>query len=166
MSTEDTSSQNPPSAELKIAQARIAELERELGQLKVSRSIDDVLAIYSPLLAKLSVAEATEPLHAELREQVRANSMLIADRDHWKTCAQMEFEIRSEIEKENSNLKQGSVEAFMCTVEFDYELGHALSGNKLYPHAEDLKENHKCWQSCGISKVAVSLISEVVPAKY
>ena len=50
---------------------------------------------------------------------------------------------------------------YMCKVDWDWEIGAALGGNKIYPSLEDLKENHKCWEECGVVKVKVSL-EEVV----
>ena len=35
---------------------------------------------------------------------------------------------------------------YMRKVDFDYEVGEALGGNKIYPSLEDLKENHTCWE--------------------
>lgn len=46
---------------------------------------------------------------------------------------------------------------YMDKVDFDYELGEALGGNRVYPSIEDLKKHHSCVKSCGIVKVKISL---------
>ena len=55
---------------------------------------------------------------------------------------------------------------FMCKIDFDCELEHALGGNKVYPSLRDLKENHTCWESCGVVEVEVRLARVVHPDKY
>lgn len=50
---------------------------------------------------------------------------------------------------------------YMCMIEFEDEMGMASGGVRVYPSLEDLKENHDCWQSCGIVKVKVSLVETI-----
>ena len=45
----------------------------------------------------------------------------------------------------------------MCGVDWQHELGEAMGGNVLYPSVDDLKRCMKCWESCGIVKVSVSM---------
>lgn len=47
----------------------------------------------------------------------------------------------------------GYVVGYMCTTNWEYELGAACGGNRIYPSIEDLKENSKCWKQCGITEV-------------
>ena len=47
--------------------------------------------------------------------------------------------------------------AYMCGVDWQHELGEAMGGNVLYPSVDDLKQCMKCWESCGIVKVSVSI---------
>ena len=54
---------------------------------------------------------------------------------------------------ETAEIKYG----YMCKVDFDYELGHALGGACIYPDIEDLIENRNCRKQCGIVKVRVTL---------
>ena len=51
--------------------------------------------------------------------------------------------------------------AYCCKIDFDYEIGEAIGGNKLFPSVEDLLENCKCANHCGIVRVKVT-IDEVV----
>ncbi len=54
---------------------------------------------------------------------------------------------------------------YMCKVGFDWELGHAIGGNKIYPSVEDLKENCRCVEECGIVKVRIELEEVVQESK-
>jgi hypothetical protein len=51
---------------------------------------------------------------------------------------------------------------FMCTVDFEDELGNAAGGNTVFPSLNDLKRNRSCWNSCGVVEVHVSFVREVV----
>ena len=51
---------------------------------------------------------------------------------------------------------------FMCMIDFEDELYRAAGGNKVYASIEDLKENHDCWESCGIVEVRVEYVRTVV----
>ncbi len=51
---------------------------------------------------------------------------------------------------------------FMCQIDFEDELYRASGGNKVYPSIEDLKEDHPCWESCGIVEVRVQYVRTVV----
>ena len=53
---------------------------------------------------------------------------------------------------------------YICKIDWDWELGEALGGSKIYPNIDDLKENHLCWKDCGIVKVKVSF-EEVIDDK-
>ena len=46
---------------------------------------------------------------------------------------------------------------YMCKIDWDFEFGEALGGNKIYPSLADLKQNHDCWERCGVVKVKISL---------
>jgi len=52
---------------------------------------------------------------------------------------------------------------YMCAVDFSFELGEAKGGTKLYASIKDLKENHSCWEECGITKVKVGYVESVAP---
>ena len=58
---------------------------------------------------------------------------------------------------------QGGIKrvGYMCKTDFDYELGHAAGGNRIFATVEDLKEWFPCVDECGIVKVEVSLINNV-----
>lgn len=49
-----------------------------------------------------------------------------------------------------------TVTGYMCMIDWDYELGNAPDGNKIYPSIEALKKEHSCWEECGIVEVTVS----------
>lgn len=51
--------------------------------------------------------------------------------------------------------EDGSVAGYMCSVDWECELGAASGGNRVFPSVEDLKRNHKCWEGCGIVEVKV-----------
>lgn len=51
---------------------------------------------------------------------------------------------------------------FMCQIDFEDELYNAAGGCKVYASIEDLKENHSCWESCGIVEVRVEYVRTVV----
>lgn len=44
---------------------------------------------------------------------------------------------------------------YMCKTDFDFELGYASGGNRVYPSVGDLKECRPCAESCGIVAVKV-----------
>jgi len=46
---------------------------------------------------------------------------------------------------------------YMDKVDFDYELGNAKGGNKVFPSIKDLKENKPCIEECGIVEVEIKL---------
>lgn len=58
-------------------------------------------------------------------------------------------------------LREGTV-GYMCMIDFEDELYRAAGGNIVYPSIEDLKENHDCWESCGIVEVRVEYVRTVV----
>ena len=45
----------------------------------------------------------------------------------------------------------------MCKVAWDYELGNALGGERIFPSEADLISNHKCTDQCGMVEVEVRL---------
>jgi len=54
-----------------------------------------------------------------------------------------------------SNNPDEYVIGYMCKVNWDYEIGNASGGNRIYPSLEDLKRCTKCWKGCGIVEVKV-----------
>lgn len=46
---------------------------------------------------------------------------------------------------------------YMDKVDFDYEIGNAKGGNKVFPSIKDLKENKPCTKECGIVEVEIRL---------
>lgn len=56
----------------------------------------------------------------------------------------------------------GSVIGYMCAIDWEYELGAASKGNRIFPSVDALKRNHACWESCGIVEVRVSFGKVVV----
>jgi len=53
--------------------------------------------------------------------------------------------------------EQGVVTGYMCKVDWDYEIGGASGGNRIYPSINDLRKCRKCVDSCGIVEVEVRL---------
>lgn len=61
--------------------------------------------------------------------------------------------------------KKQSKIGYMCYTAFTWELGEALGGNQIYPSVEDLKENCKCVDECGIIKVKITEVKIVEKGK-
>lgn len=55
------------------------------------------------------------------------------------------------------------VDGYMCRVDWEYELGLASGGNRVYPSLEDIKAHSKCASECGIVKVRVQFVEVVEP---
>ena len=54
---------------------------------------------------------------------------------------------------------------YMCKTDFDYELGYASGGNRVYASVEDLKYYCPCVESCGIVAVKVEYVYTVQDEK-
>jgi len=54
-------------------------------------------------------------------------------------------------------MEERIVVGYMDKVDFDYELGEAIDGNKIFPSVEALTKHKPCTRSCGIVKVEVRL---------
>lgn len=55
---------------------------------------------------------------------------------------------------------------YMCTVDFQHHLRDDQFGARVYPDIESLRENRKCVEQCGITKVRVEFLEEVQPQKF
>ena len=61
---------------------------------------------------------------------------------------------------------------YMCSTDFDFELGNAAGYTKLYPSIEDLKENSPCVTCpdeeypCGIYEVEVRLVKVIKESSF
>lgn len=51
---------------------------------------------------------------------------------------------------------------YMCKTDFEYELGFASGGNRVFSSIEDLKEYLPCWEDCSIVEVEVNYVKTVV----
>lgn len=51
---------------------------------------------------------------------------------------------------------------YMCTIDYECELGYAAGGNTIYPSLDDLKKNHPMWEQCGVVEVKVIFVKNVV----
>lgn len=51
----------------------------------------------------------------------------------------------------------GTRRGFMCKIDFDYELGNATGGSRVYSSVSDLLREHDCAHECGIVEVEVRL---------
>jgi len=58
-------------------------------------------------------------------------------------------------------MKRKEVIVYLDAVDFQHEIGEALGGNKVYPSVKDLKENNRCWDSCGVVKCKITLVDWV-----
>lgn len=61
-----------------------------------------------------------------------------------------------------SDRKEHGVIGYMCTIDYEYELGRASGGNTIYPTLEDLKKHHSMWNECGVVEVKVIFVKNVV----
>lgn len=61
--------------------------------------------------------------------------------------------------------EDGSVTGYMCLIDWEYEIGGASDGNRVYPSVETLKEHHQCADECGIVEVRVSFSRLIAPGK-
>lgn len=50
-----------------------------------------------------------------------------------------------------------TVKGYMCKIDWDHELGHAMGGNTIYPCIKDLRRCHPMCDECGIVEVEVKL---------
>ena len=57
------------------------------------------------------------------------------------------------------------IRGFMDRVDWDYELGEACGGSRVYPSVNDLRENETCVDQWGIVEVEVSLVRVVEPGE-
>lgn len=55
---------------------------------------------------------------------------------------------------------------YMDLVDFQFELGGALDGNKVYPSIEDLTQNRPCTEECGIVEVEIRGRKIILPSKF
>ena len=61
--------------------------------------------------------------------------------------------------------EDGSVLGYMCLTDFEFEVGAASGGNRIFPSEEDLRRHKKCADGCGIAEVriiGVRVVSEAV----
>lgn len=58
----------------------------------------------------------------------------------------------------------GSAVGYMCLTDWEFEIGNASGGNRVYPSIEDIKRSRKCVAGCGIMEVRVTGIRVVEPA--
>ncbi len=54
---------------------------------------------------------------------------------------------------------------YICSIDWEHELGEVTDHTKVYSSVEDLKRQHTCWKSCGITEVEVRFVREVEPQR-
>lgn len=52
---------------------------------------------------------------------------------------------------------------YMCLTDWNWELGEALGGTEVYCSINDLKQERKCVEQCGIVKVKIEMAEVVEP---
>ena len=57
--------------------------------------------------------------------------------------------------------ENGEVHGYMCRIDWEYELGAASDGDRVYPSLKALQHHRKCVSECGIVEVAVRLVRVV-----
>ena len=55
---------------------------------------------------------------------------------------------------------------YMCTTEFDCELGEHSHGVRVFPSVEELKDKCSCWPECGIVEVECRVKEIVEEGRY
>lgn len=60
-------------------------------------------------------------------------------------------------------MSQKTVTVYIDGVDWQYEIGHAMDGNRVYPSLEDLAESNSCWESCGVVKATITFEKWVTP---
>ena len=55
---------------------------------------------------------------------------------------------------------------YMCGVDFQHELGEVMDSTPIYASVESLKEQRKCWTTCGIVKVEIKLLTWEEPQDF
>lgn len=53
------------------------------------------------------------------------------------------------------------ITVFMCKTAFDYEVGAAAGGNRIFYSEEDCRENSKCAEGCGIVEAKITFVRTV-----
>jgi hypothetical protein len=54
----------------------------------------------------------------------------------------------------------------MCAVDFLHELGEAAGGNTIYPSEKSAIENSPCVKSCGLVKVKIVEVKQILPSTF
>jgi hypothetical protein len=55
---------------------------------------------------------------------------------------------------------------YMCGVDFQHELGEVLDSTPVYASVKALKEQRKCWKTCGIVEVEVKITQWIEPQDF
>jgi hypothetical protein len=59
---------------------------------------------------------------------------------------------------QSTNAEEGGAErGYMCLIDWEWELGAASGGNRVYPSVEDLLRCHTCADACGVVEVEVRI---------
>lgn len=69
----------------------------------------------------------------------------------------VEIQENGKLQLASSEENDRVVTGYMCKVAWDYELGNALGGERIYPSQADLISNHNCTDQCGMVEVEVRL---------
>lgn len=87
------------------------------------------------------------------------------DRDHFYTKFLSDgppghFEKEDE-EVEQKDVCEKDVYAYMCAVDWKYEVPHNLLGNQIFYDLKSLKEFRSCVEECGIVRVKMSFVETI-----
>ena len=88
----------------------------------------------------------------ELRESLKEHHVLIRE------CM-----VYNQEQRDSKKNKEEMTIAYMCGVDWDYELGESSDGTKVYPDIECLKADRGCNEKCGVVEVEVKLKRIVEP---
>ena len=62
--------------------------------------------------------------------------------------------------------EDGGITGYMCKTDFDFELGMAADGNRVFPSVTALRESRSCVDQCGIVEVKVFCTRVVQEENY
>jgi hypothetical protein len=89
----------------------------------------------------------------------------ICQKDVNKTKEVLTQMVKEQEIKEDTK-KPREVEVYLCGIDYQHEIGEASDGNTVYPGVNSLKENHICWEGCGIVKCKIVFDSWVVEQEW
>lgn len=67
--------------------------------------------------------------------------------------------------KKETCVLEGSVDGYMCLIDWKYEAGNNMLGNRIFYSIDSVKEFRSCVEDCGIVKVKLSFVEVIQEEK-